>query len=134
MKSRSKAAAALSLGVTLVLTLSGTSFAASTLVDKGDTSTSFQQTNGIGVPLSSTPLKPSVGSLFREVPSISGRYSVGDMTLFPYIGAGYGGGYSSELDRAIAPIPQPQQNLSFGNQMGQTMVPNEFQMGIRIPF
>jgi hypothetical protein len=76
MKSRFNAAVALSLGVTLVLTLSGISHAASTLVDKGTTSSSFQQTNGIGVPLSSSPLKPSVGSLFREVPSISGRYSV----------------------------------------------------------
>jgi hypothetical protein len=56
------------------------------------------------------------------------------MTFLPYIGAGFGAGYNSELDRTLAPNLQPQQNLNAGGLQGQNMVPNEFQMGIRIPF
>ena len=69
-------------------------------------------------------------NMFRDVPSINGRYSVGDMTLLPYIGAEFGVGYTSELDRSSAPSVQHQQNAT----SGQSAVPNEFQMGVRIPF
>lgn len=72
--------------------------------------------------------------LFRQSPVLSGRLRVSDQTLIPYIGAGFGGGYVTERDRALNPQPTlPQQNL-FGESMGKSMMPNEFQMGIRIPF
>lgn len=72
--------------------------------------------------------------LFRQSPVLSGRLRVSDQTLIPYIGAGFGGGYVTERDRALNPQPTlPQQNL-FGEAMGKSMMPNEFQMGIRIPF
>jgi hypothetical protein len=80
------------------------------------------------------PLTSSASPLFRDVPSISGRYSVGDMTFLPYFGAGFGAGYTSELDRSFAPSLQHQQNMTIGGQSELGMVPNEFQMGIRIPF
>lgn len=65
---------------------------------------------------------------------LSGRLRVSEQTLIPYIGAGFGGGYVTERDRALNPQPVlPQQNL-FGESMGKSMMPNEFQMGIRIPF
>ncbi len=72
--------------------------------------------------------------LFRQAPVLSGRLRVSEQTLIPYIGAGFGGGYVTERDRALSPQPAlPQQNL-FGESMGKSMMPNEFQMGIRIPF
>lgn len=72
--------------------------------------------------------------LFRQSPVLSGRLRVSEQTLIPYIGAGFGGGYVTERDRALNPQPVlPQQNL-FGESMGKSMMPNEFQMGIRIPF
>lgn len=72
--------------------------------------------------------------LFRQSPVLSGRLRVSEQTLIPYIGAGFGGGYVTERDRALVPQPTlPQQNL-FGESMGKSMMPNEFQMGIRIPF
>ncbi len=72
--------------------------------------------------------------LFRQSPVLSGRLRVSEQTLIPYLGAGFGGGYVTERDRALSPQPVlPQQNL-FGDSMGKSMMPNEFQMGIRIPF
>ncbi|HNP79984.1 MAG TPA: hypothetical protein PKN47_00855 [Nitrospira sp.] len=74
--------------------------------------------------------------IIRQAPTLSGRLQVSEQTLIPYIGAGFGGGYVTERDRALGPMPGvPQQNLlgdSFG--LGKGMMPNEFQMGIRIPF
>lgn len=72
--------------------------------------------------------------LFRQSPVLSGRLRVSEQTLIPYIGAGFGGGYVTERDRALSPQPSlPQQSL-FGESMGKGMMPNEFHMGIRIPF
>ncbi|HNN44359.1 MAG TPA: hypothetical protein PKL10_18805 [Nitrospira sp.] len=72
--------------------------------------------------------------LFRQAPTLTGRLRVSEQTVMPYIGAGFGGGYVTERDRALNLQPVlPQQNL-FGDSMGKGMMPNEFQMGIRIPF
>jgi hypothetical protein len=72
--------------------------------------------------------------LFRQAPTLSRRLRVSEQTLIPYVGAGFGGGYVTERDRALSPQPiLPQQNL-FGESLGKGMMPNEFQMGIRIPF
>jgi len=80
---------------------------------------------------------PDSPTLFREVPSINGQYSVGGTTLLPFIGAGFGGGYSSDRDRALNPGVSGLSDSglrSQWNQMGQGFAPNEFHMGIRIPF
>ncbi len=72
--------------------------------------------------------------IFRQTPTLSGRLQVREQTLIPYVGAGFGGGYVTERDRALGPGPGlPQQNL-LGDSLGKGMMPNEFQMGIRIPF
>lgn len=72
--------------------------------------------------------------IFRQTPTLSGRFQVREQTLIPYVGAGFGGGYMTERDRALGPGPGlPQQNL-LGDSLGKGMMPNEFQMGIRIPF
>jgi hypothetical protein len=73
-------------------------------------------------------------SIFRDIPSISGRYSVGGHTVMPYLGAGFGGGYTSELNRSLTGPPPVQSDVGLRNQFGQGFSPNEFQMGLRIPF
>lgn len=45
--------------------------------------------------------------LFRQSPVLSGRLRVSDQTLIPYIGAGFGGGYVTERDRASEPTADP---------------------------
>jgi hypothetical protein len=83
-------------------------------------------------------LQPGNAAWFREVPSISGRYSVGSTTVLPFVAAGFNGGYT-ERDRAMNPAAAPGTTDQLGlrsqwNQFGQGMAPNEFQMGVRIPF
>ena len=122
----------ISFTVALALLHSNITLASHTLV--GNSAGNFSLQENAGPDVATTPIAPSAGSLFRDVPSLSGRYSGGNMMFRPYIGAGFGAGYNSELDRTFAPNLQPQQNLNLGGLPGQSMVPNEFQMGIRIPF
>ncbi|NOS78641.1 MAG: hypothetical protein HOP35_11915 [Nitrospira sp.] len=82
----------------------------------------------------SLPSYSSSSSIFRDIPSISGRYSVGGRTIMPYIGAGFGGGYTSELNRSLTGPPPVQSDIGLRSQFGQGFSPNEFQMGFRIPF
>jgi len=118
--------------VALAFVHSDRGFAAITLINNSAGVFSSEVNTDSGI--ATMPVTPSNSSVFRDVPAVSGRYSLGDMTLLPYIGAGFGAGYTSELDRTLVPNPPPQQNLNVGGQHGQNMIPNEFQMGIRIPF
>lgn len=80
------------------------------------------------------PLYSSSSSIFRDIPSISGRYSVGGRTIMPYLGAGFGGGYASELNRSLTGPSPVQSDIGVRSQLGQGLSPNEFQLGLRIPF
>ncbi len=82
----------------------------------------------------SLPLSSPSSSIFRDIPSISGRYSVGGRTILPYLGAGFGGGYTSELNRSLTGPPPVQSDVGLRSQFGQGLSPNEFQLGLRIPF
>lgn len=82
----------------------------------------------------SLPLSSPSSSIFRDIPSISGRYSVGGRTIMPYLGAGFGGGYTSELNRSLTGPPPVQSDIGLRSPLGQGLSPNEFQMGLRIPF
>jgi len=73
-------------------------------------------------------------SLYHDLPSVSGEYSVGGHTLRPYVGAGYGSGYTSELDRSLNGVEGGQTDPTLRNQLGQGLTPNEVRMGIQIPF
>ena len=73
-------------------------------------------------------------NVFRNIPSISGDYSVGGTRLMPYIGAGFGSGYVSDLDRSLSGGPSIQTDSGLRNLFGQGLTPSEFQMGIRVPF
>jgi len=122
----------IALTIALALSQSDKTLAAPTL--KGNKSGTLFPQERAGAHVPTKPFTPSAGSLFRDVPPLSERYSVGGMRVLPYIGAGFGAGYASELDRTLAPNLPPQHNLNLGSQLGQSMVPNEFQLGIRIPF
>ena len=80
------------------------------------------------------PSGPASSSDLRDIPSINGRYSIGGRTLLPYVGAGFSGGYGSEFNRSLGGAPPVMNDFGLRSQFGQGVSPNEFQMGIRIPF
>ena len=71
---------------------------------------------------------------FWDIPSISGDYSVKGTRIMPYIGAGFGHGYSSDVDRSLNSSPSGQTDPGLRSLFGQGLTPSEFQMGLRIPF
>ena len=71
---------------------------------------------------------------FRDIPSISGNYTVKGTRIMPYIGAGFGHGYTSDVDRSLNSSPSIQTDLGLRSMLGQGLTPSEFQMGLRIPF
>ncbi len=85
-------------------------------------------------PTIAPPWASASSSNIQEIPSISGRYSIGGRILLPYIGAGFSGGYSSEFSRSMGGAPPALSDFGLRNQFGQSVSPNEFQLGIRIPF
>jgi hypothetical protein len=80
------------------------------------------------------PSEPASSAYFRDVPLISGRYSIGERALLPYLGAGFSGGYGSELNRSWSGAPSTHTDFGLRSQFGQSVSPNEFQFGVRIPF
>jgi hypothetical protein len=108
---------------------------AAALTESNDPPTRNIQKKDVFVqPHVAAPSQPGASTIFRDVPSISGRYSVGGKAIMPYVGAGFGGGYASEFSQSMAaPVPM-QTEPGFRSQFGQVSTPNEFQMGLRIPF
>jgi len=105
----------------------------------------LEETNSqlsLSTPKTTAPIHPPIAapsesaspSYFRDIPSISGLYSIGGRTLLPYIGAGFSGGYSAEFNRSLGGTPPTQSDFGLRSQFGQSVSPNEFQMGVRIPF
>ncbi|RPH78254.1 MAG: hypothetical protein EHM80_10690 [Nitrospiraceae bacterium] len=92
------------------------------------------KTNVPSQPPPAAPLAVAPTLDIRDIPSINGRYSIGGRTLLPYIGAGFSGGYSSEFNRSLSGPPPAQNDLGLRSQFGQSVSPNEFQLGVRIPF
>lgn len=80
------------------------------------------------------PVPDRSQTLLREPPTIHGELRLGEQTVIPYVGAGFGGGYVTERDRMLGPDPALQNKNILGDGTGKGYVPNEFQMGIRIPF
>lgn len=85
-------------------------------------------------PQVAAPSESASSTVFRDIPSINGRYSLGGRTILPYVGAGFGGGYVSEFNRSLGGAPPTQTDSGLRSQFGQGFSPNEFQMGVRIPF
>ncbi|MDH5726047.1 MAG: hypothetical protein OEY60_11300 [Nitrospira sp.] len=78
--------------------------------------------------------------ILRTLPSVSKQISVGGTTLLPYLGAGFGGGYHTELDRSLNAVSSglsssySDPNAGLKSLVGQHLIPNEVQLGIRFPF
>ena len=94
-----------------------------------------------GTDLQTTPPAPTHApglskpqTIFRDVPSISGEYSVAGTTLMPYVGAGFTNGYTTDLDRSLHIAPSSSTDTGLRGMFGQNMAPSEFQWGVRIPF
>jgi hypothetical protein len=89
--------------------------------------------------LSTTTLSSSVtNNLFSQPATLAGRYTMSGATVIPYIGLGFGGGETSDVNRTVdrqsALQSSIQQDRLMNDVLGKTLVPNEFQLGIRIPF
>lgn len=92
------------------------------------------ETTAPSQPPLAVPSAPASSADVRDIPSISGRYAVGGKTLLPYIGAGFAGGYNSEFNRSLSGAPPSQSEFGLRSQFGQSISPNELQLGVRIPF
>jgi hypothetical protein len=94
-------------------------------------------TEAIVKPMPSPAVPVENGLVLRTLPTVSKPISVGGTTLVPYIGAGFGGGYTTELDRSLN-TAQSASSGSFNagpkNLFGQQLIPNEVQLGVRFPF
>ncbi|MBX3332404.1 MAG: hypothetical protein KF722_18550, partial [Nitrospira sp.] len=86
-------------------------------------------------PLPSAAVPIENGLVLRTLPSVSKPISMGGTTLVPYIGAGFGGGYATELDRSLDSASSFSSSLFNPGlkNFGQSLVPNEVQLGIRFP-
>lgn len=73
-------------------------------------------------------------TVFRDVPSINGAYSIAGRTLRPYVGAGFSNGYATDLDRSLHIAPSSSTDTGLRGMLGQNVAPSEFQLGVRIPF
>jgi len=88
-------------------------------------------------PMPSAAVPVENGFMLRNIPTVSKPISMGGTTLVPYIGAGFGGGYATELDRSLnSPQSAFSGSLNTGlkNLFGQQLIPNEVQLGVRFPF
>jgi hypothetical protein len=91
-------------------------------------------------PMPSTAVPVENGLMLRTLPTVSKQISVAGRTLVPYIGAGFGGGYATEFDRALNVAPSESSsssgssNVGLKSLLGQNLIPNEVQLGIRLPF
>lgn len=89
--------------------------------------------------VSSTSIPGDGKLLLRTLPSVSKQISVGGTTLVPYIGAGFRGGYVTEVDRSLdttLSTSLPSSGSADGGlrSLAGQMIPNEVQVGIRVPF
>lgn len=89
--------------------------------------------------LSSATFSSSVmNNVFSQPPALTGRYTVNGSTVMPYIGLGFGGGETNDVNRTVtrqsALQNSVQQDRLLNDVLGKSIIPNEFQVGIRIPF
>jgi hypothetical protein len=77
-------------------------------------------------------------ALYREPPSLSTRYTLNGHTVLPYVGVGYGAGEPIDANRTMmrdnAGHSSMQEDRILRDLVGKSVLPNEFQLGVRIPF
>jgi hypothetical protein len=96
-------------------------------------------TNSSSSLLPSTALSSgATNNVFSQPPTLAGRYTMNGSTVIPYIGLGFGGGETTDVNRTAARQSMLQssvlQDRLLNDVLGKSLVPNEFQVGIRIPF
>ncbi|MDF0673266.1 MAG: hypothetical protein P0120_02830 [Nitrospira sp.] len=141
-----------SMGICLTMSVSlcGTLSYAGTIRDGGSVigpampnrmiSSAPTQTKAAVRPRPSTAVPEENEFVLRNIPTLSKPISVGGRTLVPYIGAGFGGGYATEFDRALNPAASASSTTSDSSNagprslLGHNLIPNEVQLGIRFPF
>lgn len=102
--------------------------------------TSSAKGTDFSLPAFSSPtLSSSVTNhLFSQPATLAGRYTMNGSTVIPYIGVGFGGGETTDVNRTVARHSalqgSIQQDPLMNDVFRKTFVPNEFQLGIRIPF
>lgn len=77
-------------------------------------------------------------NLFSQPPTLSSPYTLHGKTFIPYIGTGFGGGEPMDVNRTIirqqALQSSIQEDRLLRDLVGKSLIPNEFHVGIRIPF
>lgn len=137
------------MGISLVLSVCGPFSHAATITDGHSTMEPAMAnrispfapaaTEAMGKSIPSISLPVENGLVLRTIPTMSQPISVRGTTLVPYIGAGFNGGYATELDRSLHTAP-PGSALSstatpgLRSLVGPQLIPNEIQLGIRVPF
>lgn len=80
----------------------------------------------------------SDSSLLREPPEVAGQYQIGRQTLVPFVGLGFSRGTTTDMSgtmmRSIGQQSTLQEDRLLRDVMGHSMLPNEVQLGIRLPF
>lgn len=82
-------------------------------------------------------LNPSIQgprSLFPDLPVLTTRYGSGSHAFLPFLGVGFGHGETADVTRQIFNDSAVQGAPSVQRLLGNNLMPNEFQVGIRIPF
>lgn len=101
------------------------------------TSSTLTGTDVAVKPMPTAAVPAENGLVLRTLPTVSKPISVGGTTLVPYIGAGFGGGYATELDRSLNTAQSASSgslNTGLKNLFGPQLIPNEVQLGVRFPF
>ncbi|OQW34285.1 MAG: hypothetical protein A4E19_02155 [Nitrospira sp. SG-bin1] len=102
-----------------------------------DTMSIPHATEAIAGPMLPAAVPVEQGLVLRTMPTVSKPISVGGTTLVPYIGAGFGGGYATDLDRSLnagQSVVSGSFNGGLKNLFGPQLIPNEVQLGVRFPF
>ena len=91
-----------------------------------------------GMPGQSSVSSNGSSTVFREPPSLSTRYTLNGRTVLPYVGIGYGAGEPIDSNRSMmrdnAGHGSLQEDRILRDLVGKSVMPNEFQLGVRIPF
>lgn len=87
-------------------------------------------------PLTPPSLIPDpMQNLFRDPPTVLGNTVEKDTRIFPYLGIGFGNGVTGDVNQQILQ-QRYLQGLSSSSFSGlhNGLIPNEVQLGIRLPF
>lgn len=80
------------------------------------------------------PLRSMPSTVFRDPPILEPWSGLYNHTILPYFGLGFSGGETADPNRQAARESAAQEQPSSRDHLGESFIPNEFQIGVRIPF